>query len=122
MSDQRIATVRPFKLSERDLRPGCQEIEVQGELDLAVSDQLRDSLDRAAEDHGEILIDLEDCEFIDSTGIAAIVRADQEMSERGGRLALFAPSGQVLRLLSLIGLTNGGLVFDSLDEALAAGL
>jgi anti-sigma B factor antagonist len=112
--------MRPFELSERDLRPGCQEIEVHGELDLAVSDQLRDLLDRAVAEHAEILIDLEDCEFIDSTGIAAIVRADHEMSERGGRIALCAPSGQVLRLLSLIGLTGGELVYESLDEALAA--
>jgi anti-anti-sigma regulatory factor len=42
------------------------------------------------------------------------------MSERGGRIALCNPRGQVLRLLSLIGLTGSGLVFDSLDEALAA--
>jgi anti-sigma B factor antagonist len=112
--------MQPFELCERDLRPGCQEIEVHGELDLAVSDQLRELLDRATAEHAEILIDLEDCEFIDSTGIAAIVRADHEMSVRGGRIAVFNPSGQVLRLLSLIGLTGGGLVFDTLDDALAA--
>jgi anti-sigma B factor antagonist len=115
-----MSHLRTFKLIERDLRPGCREIQVEGELDLAVADQLADGLARAGEECPHILIGLESCEFIDSTGIAAIVHAHNEFAERGGRVALYAPADQVLRVLSVTGLTANGMVFESAEEALSA--
>lgn len=109
-----------FKLIERDLRPGCREIVVEGELDLAVAEQLADGLTRAGAECQHLLIGLESCEFIDSTGIAVIVHAHNEFAERGGRLAVYAPADQVLRVLSLTGLTSNGMVFESAEEALSA--
>jgi anti-anti-sigma regulatory factor len=41
------------------------------------------------------------------------------MEEGGRRLAVYAPTDQVLRILSMTGLTSNGLVFDSAEEALA---
>jgi anti-sigma B factor antagonist len=92
---------------------------VVGELDLAVADQLREALDRAGTDRSQILIALGDCEFIDSTGIAVIVHADQQMAERGGWIAAYGPSSQVRRILSVTGLTENGLIFESAEDALA---
>jgi anti-sigma B factor antagonist len=111
--------MQPFKLSERDLQPGCREIQVEGELDLSVADQLRDLLDRAVAESQEILIVLEACEFIDSTAIAVIVHAHKQMADDGRRLAICAPSSQVLRVLSITGLTDNGLVFETVEAALA---
>jgi anti-anti-sigma factor len=115
-----MSHLRTFKLIERDLRPGCREIQVEGELDLAVADQLADGLARAGAEGLHILIGLESCEFIDSTGIAAIVHAHNEFAERGGRVAVYAPADQVLRVLSVTGLTANGMVFESAEEALSA--
>jgi anti-sigma B factor antagonist len=109
-----------FKLIERDLRPGCREIQVEGELDLAVADQLANGLTRAGKECRHLLIGLESCEFIDSTGIAVIVHAHNEFAERGGRVAVYAPVDQVLRVLSVTGLTSNGMVFESAEEALSA--
>ena len=106
-----------FTLSERDLAPGCREIWVGGELDLAVADQLAEAIERC--DAEQILIDLTQCEFIDSTGIAVIVRAQRaRANDGGGRIAVHSPSRQVLRVLGITGLLGGGLVFASQDEAL----
>jgi anti-anti-sigma factor len=66
------------------------------------------------------LIGLENCEFIDSTGIAVVVQAHRQFAEEGRRVVLFAPTSQVLRILSVTGLTGNGLVFESAAEALAA--
>jgi anti-anti-sigma factor len=116
-----LSHLRTFKLVEQDLRPGCREIQVEGELDLAVAEQLADGLIRAGAECRHLLIGLENCEFIDSTGIAAIVHAHNEFAERGGaRLAVYAPADQVLRVLSLTGLTSNGMVFESAEEALSA--
>ena len=111
--------MQAFNLTEKDLQPRCREILVEGELDLAVADQLKAALDRAMRDCTRILIGLEDCEFIDSTGISVILRAHNQMAKIGRQVAIYGPSNQVLRILSVTGLTNNGLVFEKADEALS---
>jgi anti-sigma B factor antagonist len=108
-----------FKLTERDPRPSCREIGVEGELDLAVAPQLQEALEKAAPDHEQILIDLSACEFIDSTGIATILQTQQRMAGEGHRLAIFGATKQVRRILEVTGLTANGLVFETADSALA---
>lgn len=110
----------PFKLVEREVSPEVREILVEGELDLAVASQLQEAIERAGSDCPQILIGLQNCEFIDSTGIAVILQAHTRFAEAGGRVVAFAPSSQVLRILSVTGLTANGLVFASAEEALAA--
>jgi anti-anti-sigma factor len=109
-----------FNVSEQDLRPGCRDIQVEGELDLAVAGRLDEVLASAAGECTRVLVGLERCEFIDSSGIAVILRAHNRMEEEGHRLVVYAPTAQVLRVLSMTGLTANGLVFDSAEEALAA--
>jgi anti-sigma B factor antagonist len=114
-----MSDVRVFKLRERDLRPGCRQIQVEGELDLAVAAELEEALVRAGAECGRILIDLGGCDFIDSTGIAAIVQAHNQAKQQGRQVTVYAPSDQVLRVLSVTGLTSNGLVFENLEEALS---
>ncbi len=109
----------PFELAERELAPGARLIEISGELDLSVADRLAAAIGRAGSE--QLLIGLEGCQFIDSTGIAVIVRAHLKMAEQGRRLAVFGASDQVLRILSITGLTESGLVFSGLEQALDAG-
>lgn len=109
-----------FNLSERDLRPGCRDIQIEGELDLAVAGELDEALAAAVEECSRVLVGLAGCTFIDSSGIAVILRAHHRMEEEENRLVVYAPTDQVLRVLSMTGLTTNGLVFDSSDNALAA--
>jgi anti-sigma B factor antagonist len=117
LSHHRMQT---FRLTERPLRPGCHEIQVEGEVDMAVADQFEQALERAASQSDEVLVGLERCEFIDSTIIAVLVRAHNKMAAEGRRVVAYGPSSQVHRVLSVTGLTGNGLVFESLDEALSA--
>ena len=109
-----------FKVSERDLQPGTRDIQIEGELDLAVVGQLDEILAAAAEQCKQVLVGLERCAFIDSSGIAVILRAHNRMQEDGNRLVVYAPTDQVLRVLSMTGLTENGLVFNSPEQALSA--
>lgn len=109
-----------FKVSTRDLRPGTRDIQIQGELDLAVAGQLDEVLSAAVEECTRVLVGLERCDFIDSSGIAVILRAANRMQEAGNQLAVYAPTDQVLRVLSMTGLTGNGLVFDTAEDAIAA--
>ncbi|HMI82097.1 MAG TPA: STAS domain-containing protein [Solirubrobacterales bacterium] len=112
--------MRRFNLTERDLRPGCRDIQIEGELDLAVAGQLDEVLTAAVDEYGRVLVGLERCAFIDSSGIAVILRAHNRMEQEGNRLAVYAPTDQVQRVLSMTGLTANGLVFDSAEDALAS--
>jgi anti-sigma B factor antagonist len=111
--------MRRFKVSERDLQDGTRDVQIEGELDLAVAGQLDEVLVTAAEQCEQVLVGLERCAFIDSSGIAVILRAHNRMQEEGRRLVAYAPTDQVLRVLSMTGLTSNGLVFDNAEEALA---
>jgi stage II sporulation protein AA (anti-sigma F factor antagonist) len=107
-----------LKLTEHRLADDTSEIEVDGELDLSVADQLQAAIDGAGP--GSTLIDLSRCTFIDSTGIAVILRAHRLREEDGGRIVVHSPSDQVLRIFTVTGLTGNGLVFADRGEASAA--
>jgi anti-sigma B factor antagonist len=109
-----------FKVTERDLQPGCREVQIEGELDLAVASELDEALTAAAEQCERVLVGLQRCAFIDSSGIAVILRAHHRMEAEGHSLAVYGPTDQVMRVLSMTGLTANGLVFGSAEEALSA--
>lgn len=109
-----------FTVTERELQPGFKVVQVEGELDLAVAGQLDEILSKAAADYSRVLVGLEGCDFIDSSGIAVILRAHHRMEDEGNRLAVYAPTDQVLRVFEMTGLLGNGLVFDSAEEAIAA--
>lgn len=113
--------MRPFRIVERVISDDCREILVEGELDLAVAEELQQAIEGSGSDCVQTLVNLENCEFIDSTGIAVFIRAHRQFADEGRRIILYAPTSQVLRLLSLTGLTANGLVFESAAEALAVG-
>jgi anti-anti-sigma factor len=107
-----------MRLTEWRLADGATEIEVDGELDLSVADQLQTAIEEAGS--GATLIDLSRCTFIDSTGIAVILSAHRQRQEDGGRIVVHSPSPLVLRIFTVTGLTGNGLVFADRDEAGAA--
>ena len=96
---------------------------VRGELDLSTAPDLEGPLDQVLEsDSGSVLIDLTGCEFIDSTGIALIVRAWQRLDsgENGRVLVICSQNDQVRRVLEITGLELSIPVHASRDDALAA--
>ena len=109
-----------FTLVEKTIEPGCFEIKVRGELDLSVADRLRDVLERATAECKRVVVGLDECEFIDSTGIALLVQAQRTMKAHGRHFAVYGPRNQVLRTLAITGLTENGLIHESAEAALAA--
>jgi anti-anti-sigma factor len=99
-----------FSLSEKDIWPGCREIEVEGELDLAVSERLRAAIERAREERHHVLMDLSRCDFIDASALAVLVQGHRDLREHDLQLLLYGVRGQVQRLLSITGVTETGLM------------
>jgi anti-sigma B factor antagonist len=112
----------PFAASTEELDGPIHRILVAGELDLDTAPALEAELRRAREDHeASILIDLSDCEFIDSSGLALIIQAwrDRERAE-GVSLAMCCAKDQVERLLRIAGAYEAISIYDSVDDAVAA--
>jgi anti-anti-sigma factor len=115
-------TPNPFELQDEEL-DGVRVIAISGELDLSTAPRLEEPLEATMGSDSALLIDLTACEFIDSTGIALIVRAWQRLgggNGGNGRFALCGLGDQVRRLLEVSGLESSLPTHGSRDEALAA--
>ena len=113
----------PFEVKVGDIEHGVRTISVRGELDLSTAPELESPLEQVLEgDESSVLIDLSQCEFIDSTGIALIVRAWQRLDsgENGRSLVICSQNDQVRRVLEITGLELSIPVHLTRDEALAA--
>jgi len=102
---------------EKPLRAQGVVLELQGEVDVASSGQLRERLRTVARTGAtRILVDLADVTFIDSIAMAAIVGAQRRLPP-DGRLALVAHHPYVLLVLEAVGLQHVVHVFPTRAEA-----
>jgi anti-anti-sigma factor len=76
-----------------------------GEHDLATSSDLRVAL---APLHGDVLVDLSECEFPDSSAIRTLLDKSQDLKRDGHRLELVVPAENtnVRRIIEIIGLAQ----------------
>jgi len=116
---QSMAGGQILQIAERDLGTDRCELQLDGELDLWSVERLQAVLQRVARDNEAVLVGLESCEFVDSTGIALFLQVRRQLEDKGGRLVLYGCSEQVLRIFTVAGLTDAGIVFPSRGEALA---
>jgi anti-sigma B factor antagonist len=116
----------PFTVESEALDESVQVLTVRGELDLDTAPQLEEPLEETLSGAGarSIVIDLSHCEFIDSTGIALIVKAWQRYDREGGgegtgRLVLCCSNDQVERVLKITGVDSSISTFGDRQDALA---
>jgi anti-sigma B factor antagonist len=73
-----------------------------GEIDLATVDRLRDAIDRAAATSAaEVWVDLSQVDFMDSTGLSALVVGHRAFPDR---FVVICPDGPPRRALEISGL------------------
>jgi anti-sigma B factor antagonist len=79
-------------------------VRLSGELDVGSADDLTE---RLAEIGGSnVVVDLADLSFMDSSGIGALIRAKNRMAADGNSLVLSRPQPNVLRVLEITGLAD----------------
>jgi anti-sigma B factor antagonist len=109
-----------FTMSEESLGPERHVVAVGGELDLFTSPQLKQRLADAL-DSGklQLVVDLSETTFVDSSALGALIGALRRARERGGRLVLVSQGPEIARTMELTGLDQ---VFDiraTREDALA---
>jgi anti-sigma B factor antagonist len=92
---------------------------LSGELDLVSSPALQRSMDKLAHSDTElIVVDLSALEFMDSTGLHLLLRAQQQAQEAGRRFALVRGPDQVQRVFNLTGMADTLTIVDSVEQLL----
>jgi anti-sigma B factor antagonist len=82
--------------------PGQTRVVLIGELDIASTDELEKQLAAIEVDSpGTLVLDLRRVEFIDSTGLRALIAADERARSTGRRLAVVRGPDAVARLLTV---------------------
>jgi anti-sigma B factor antagonist len=91
---------------------------LRGSLDLATAPAVRAALTDAT-DRGShnMIVDLTQLEFLDSTGLGVLIGAHRRTTERGKTLRLIVNDGPILRLLNITGLIVVFAVYRSMEDA-----
>jgi anti-sigma B factor antagonist len=91
----------------RNADDGVHLVAVSGELDLASVPRLHASLEApAARQSAAVVLDVSNVTFIDSTALAALLRANDELMSHGVRMVVVCPPGPVRRLLDMTSLAD----------------
>lgn len=97
---------------EIDRLDGCVVVRVEGELDLASAASFEEALGSAM-DNPRVIVDLDDCTFLDSSGVGAIAAAARTHPE----ISIVASDPSILRVLEITALDTTVPVHTSLDDA-----
>ncbi|HLK78165.1 MAG TPA: STAS domain-containing protein [Streptosporangiaceae bacterium] len=92
-------------------------VALRGQLDMAGAASVAAAIAAVAAGEPQIIVDLAALEFIDSSGVAALVRGRNLARRAGGELLLAAPQQQVLRVLTLTRLIEAFPLHATVDEA-----
>jgi anti-sigma B factor antagonist len=99
---------------------GCTVVAVRGEVDLATAPALKNRLlDLVTSGVTEIVVDLTETDFLDSTGLGAVVAAYKRVRAHDGHLRLVATAPRVKRVFEITSLNRVVPICASVDEACA---
>jgi anti-sigma B factor antagonist len=100
---------------------GAPGVAIHGEVDLSAVPLLVEALDAAVrESAGAFVIDLCDVEFLDSSGLSALMRARAMLGREERPLAVVCPPGPLRRLFNVAGVADLFSLYASREEAAAA--
>ena len=123
MSATPSADIPQFEITSGPGPDDVYVVRVAGEVDMSHEEELRDELRAAGAGEAKgIVVDLTECEFIDSSGVRALLLSREEQGADQGpeRLAVAASSDQILRILSVMGIDQVIPIQPTVEEAAAA--
>jgi anti-anti-sigma factor len=100
------AELAPFAIRVLPAGGSGVRVVVEGELDLSTSPKLQEVLARELAATNEVLLDLAKLQFIDSTGLAAILGAVNHNAANGRFKISSSLPAQARRLFQLVGVLD----------------
>ena len=113
-----VTEAEPFDISTVTPDTGVSLVRVRGELDQATSPALEEALTQAPPGDN-VVLDLTDCSFIDSSAIRVVLSGAQHVESSGGAMSLVVPAAGVLRALEIANVEARVPIHPSVDAATA---
>ncbi len=106
---------------EFDVRDGVAVFRVVGDsLDAACSKPFKQEVNELGRSHPNLVFDMEGLQFVDSSGLGAILSCLRTVSARQGNLVLCGVGRPVQTLLELVRMTRVFDIYPSVEEATRA--
>lgn len=95
-------------------------LEIEGEIDVYTSPQLKQEIVKLAEGGVKhLIINLSKVEYLDSTGLGVLIGALKRLREAGGNLVLVGPALRILRIFEITGLDKIFDIYATEEDAAA---
>jgi anti-anti-sigma factor len=112
-----VTTLERLRVEQRTA-PDRVVLELHGELDLSAAPLLAAEIERAENgEHGVLVLDLENLDFVDSAGLRVILAAHERALGSSREFAITTGTPQVRRLFEIAGV---GEHLRTIDQPLAA--
>lgn len=108
-----------IKVSSHDLSNNVSVAELQGEIDVYTSPKVKEALTELI-DKGKynLIINLEEVRYIDSTGLGVLIGALKKVREHNGTIGIVCNNPQIKKIFNITGLVKIFGIYKSEDEAL----
>jgi anti-sigma B factor antagonist len=110
-----------FQIKDEEVNAETHVIELGGEVDLYTAPEFKERLVQLIEDgKKQLVVDLSDATFIDSTTLGVLVGGVKRLRPEGGSLALVCSNENITKIFEITGLDRVFPIHATRDEALAA--
>jgi anti-sigma B factor antagonist len=107
-------------LVEIRLVNGSPVLDLSGEVDSYNAPKLRDKMISLIDDiNPNIVINLSNVDYIDSTGLGTLVAGLKRATEKGGAIQIICPNEQIFKVFHITGLVRVFTIHQSEQSALA---
>ena len=107
-----------MKIIANNLESGELLVKIEGEVDVYTSIDLKKELTRLIEaNQNKIIIDLENVNYMDSSGLGVLVALLKELKKNGGDLKLISLPVSVKKIFDLTRLTKFFNIYNNLQDA-----
>lgn len=99
-------------------RDGWAVVAVRGEVDVYTAPRLREHLiELSGQGVRQVVVDLDEVEFLDSTGLGVLVGSLKRFRGNEGDLVLVCTQPRIMKVFEITGLTKVFSIHSSVDEA-----
>ena len=108
-----------YKALAEELENGIVKISVTGFLDAHTAPDFEELLkSKIQEGKVKIIVDMEELDYISSTGLGVFMGYIEEIREKGGDIKFINIPNKIYRIFSVLGFTSIYEIYDKLQDAI----
>src|SRR5579859_6307596 len=101
--------------------PEATVVDLTGEIDVYTSPKVKETItDLIDKGHYNLVINLENVRYIDSTGLGVLIGGLKRVREHGGTVNLVCTNPQIKKIFDITGLVKIFGIYDDVDAATKA--